>query len=76
MRREAKLLMMLDHPGIVECYDVIDDGQQMVIVMVRTRPALLPATVCVAQSVLSGLLPVAVASTRRPGSLQEPVTSM
>ena len=36
LRREAKLLMMLDHPAVVECYDVIDDGQQMVIVMVRT----------------------------------------
>ena len=31
--------MMLDHPGIVECYDVIEDGQQMVIVMVRNMPA-------------------------------------
>jgi hypothetical protein len=26
--------MMLDHPGIVECYDVVDDGHQMVIIMV------------------------------------------
>ncbi|KAK9831839.1 hypothetical protein WJX81_000472 [Elliptochloris bilobata] len=33
MKREADLLMMLDHPGIVECFDVIDDGHQMVIVM-------------------------------------------
>lgn len=33
-RREAELLMMLDHPGIVECYDVVDDGHQMVIIMV------------------------------------------
>ena len=57
MRREAKLLMMLDHPGIVECYDVIDDGQQMVIVMVRLRPAYtLPEAVCVAKSRLSWLL--------------------
>ena len=31
--------MMLDHPGIVECYDVIDDGNQMVIVMVGPSPA-------------------------------------
>ncbi len=38
-RREAEFLMMLDHPGIVECYDVIDDGNQMVIVMVGPSPA-------------------------------------
>lgn len=39
LRREAEFLMMLDHPGIVECYDVIDDGNQMVIVMVGPPPA-------------------------------------
>jgi hypothetical protein len=41
-RREAELLMMLDHPGIVECYDVVDDGHQMVIIMVGPAKALLP----------------------------------
>lgn len=39
LRREAEFLMMLDHPGIVECYDVIDDGNQMVIIMVSPWPA-------------------------------------
>lgn len=53
--------MMLDHPGIVDCYDVIDDGQQMVIVMVRPRPAVaLPGAVCAAQCGLSWPPPVVI----------------
>ena len=31
--REAKFLQMLHHPNIVECYDVVEDEKQMVILM-------------------------------------------
>lgn len=31
--REAKFLQMLHHPNIVDCYDVVEDEKQMVILM-------------------------------------------
>lgn len=31
--REAEFLLKLHHSNIVECYDVIDNGKQMVLVM-------------------------------------------
>lgn len=31
--REAEFLLMLNHDSIVQCYDVIDNGKQMVLVM-------------------------------------------
>lgn len=35
--REAYFLQKLHHPNIVECYDVVDDGKQMVLVMEYLR---------------------------------------
>ncbi|KAL3154387.1 hypothetical protein ABBQ32_013863 [Trebouxia sp. C0010 RCD-2024] len=37
MRNEAEFLLKLDHSSIVECYDVIDNGKQMVLVMEYLR---------------------------------------
>ncbi|KAL3139723.1 hypothetical protein ABBQ38_004029 [Trebouxia sp. C0009 RCD-2024] len=37
MRNEAEFLLKLNHSSIVECYDVIDNGKQMVLVMEYLR---------------------------------------
>lgn len=35
--REAEFLLKLSHPSIVECFDVVDNGKQMVLVMEYLR---------------------------------------
>lgn len=37
MCREAQFLKQLHHPNVVECYDIVDDGRQMVLVMEYLR---------------------------------------
>ena len=35
--REAEFLLKLNHPSIVQCFDVVDNGKQMVLVMEYLR---------------------------------------